>query len=1198
MKPLYHYPLISRIIAALLLFLLPASDAFAQGSACDLACIGTLDFPLSVSISEDCDVTLVREQFLPAPMSCPGDKLLTARDSFNILVAEGVNEITFSTVDLIEQALSVEITDVATGTICTGFVHLEDNRPPVLSNCGAVVVNCTVDLDPAVFGSPTAVDNCGTEVDLSFTQQVAERNCLTDTVAVITRLWTAADANQQSSFCSQRITVLRGEVDDVVFPADLTLPSCVTTSADPAATGRPTLDGLPVMPNSYCGFELSFQDDTLAICGAADRRITRQWTVSESCSGFSRTVPQVISIRDQQGPVIACPVNPVVFPADAGFCTATVNLPLLAATDNCSGIAQRSVSTSYGATNFTPYPGVEPGLHSVTYTVTDSCGNATNCSFPIQVVDEQLPFVVSEDQLIVSISNAGLAEVPATDFDNGSGDNCQGAVYFKTRRMTVGGCDFANGDDAPALAGQQEYFDDRIRFCCADAAEDSILVILRVYEVDPGPGPVDPARETEGGDLNGHFTDGMLSVIVRDAAAPVFLNCPLGATISCAVPTDNLAMFGNPTVMDHCGYELTETENVSISDCGTGSIVRSWTATDAAGNTRNCTQTITLVNNQPLTASGIEWPAPYTVTNQCDATFPVNSLPVGSRSPVITAEVCGNVGISHTDQLFTTSAGGCFKILRKWEVIDWCFFDAASPGAGGRFTYTQILKSENNEAPVISCPNDTVVGVNAGNCSAASILLPTATATDCSTTISLTNDSPFANGADASGSYPIGQTVVTFFAADGCGNISSCITTISVNDDLAPAPICINGLSTPLSPGPGGASATVPAVNFVQSIPNDSCGGGVAPVITLRRQGDGTTGVPTATSLTFSCADIGTVAVEVWAGDAAGNADFCLTEIAIQDNFSHCGTGPGEEEDDDNEGIGTIAGGIFTDDGREVENAQVQLMGGASSEQNTAIDGSYAFADMPLNTTYLLRPTKTDAVLNGLSTFDIVLINRHILGSTPLPNPYRILAADVNRSGSVTTLDIIQLRRLILGLDETLPGGAPTWRFIDASFTFPDPADPWATYLPEQYSINGLNGDMMHADFIGIKIGDVNGSGVVNSFGLQAGGGGTQNRGRSAKQDLTLTLPARELAAGEETTLTFTADYLNSWLGYQFTLEFTAGAVEILEVIPGNDIPNLYAENFGRIDNRNGLLTTAWYEFDEPLTQSGEVDAISGPRTG
>jgi hypothetical protein len=61
-------------------------------------------------------------------------------------------------------------------------------------------------------------------------------------------------------------------------------------------------------------------------------------------------------------------------------------------------------------------------------------------------------------------------------------------------------------------------------------------------------------------------------------------------------------------------------------------------------------------------------------------------------------------------------------------------------------------------------------------------------------------------------------------------------------------------------------------------------------------------------------------------------------------------------------------------------------------------------------------PELDDNPLNGVSTYDLVLIKNHIDGDLPFTSPYQYVAADINRSGTITTFDILELRNLILGI--------------------------------------------------------------------------------------------------------------------------------------------------------------------------------------
>ncbi|MEI6408930.1 MAG: hypothetical protein WCR52_06085, partial [Bacteroidota bacterium] len=78
-----------------------------------------------------------------------------------------------------------------------------------------------------------------------------------------------------------------------------------------------------------------------------------------------------------------------------------------------------------------------------------------------------------------------------------------------------------------------------------------------------------------------------------------------------------------------------------------------------------------------------------------------------------------------------------------------------------------------------------------------------------------------------------------------------------------------------------------------------------------------------------------------------------------------------------------------------------------------------------------------DPFINGVSTFDLLLISKHILGISPL-NAFQLIAADADNSFSVTTFDIIQLRKRILGFQST-PIAAGSWRYIP-ELCFQDPS--------------------------------------------------------------------------------------------------------------------------------------------------------------
>ena len=136
--------------------------------------------------------------------------------------------------------------------------------------------------------------------------------------------------------------------------------------------------------------------------------------------------------------------------------------------------------------------------------------------------------------------------------------------------------------------------------------------------------------------------------------------------------------------------------------------------------------------------------------------------------------------------------------------------------------------------------------------------------------------------------------------------------------------------------------------------------------------------------------------------------------------------------------------------------------------------GGFAFDNLPEQQNYIIRPEKDIDPLNGVTTFDLLMISKHILGTGTLDSPYKMIAADVNRSGTITTFDIVELRKLILYIDTAFQNNT-SWRFIDADYVFPDSVNPFSHVFPETYAVNGLVQDV-EKDFVAVKVGDVNSS--------------------------------------------------------------------------------------------------------------------------
>ncbi|WP_188655259.1 HYR domain-containing protein, partial [Yeosuana aromativorans] len=91
-------------------------------------------------------------------------------------------------------------------------------------------------------------------------------------------------------------------------------------------------------------------------------------------------------------------------------------------------------------------------------------------------------------------------------------------------------------------------------------------------------------------------------------------------------------------------------------------------------------------------------------------------------------------------------------------------------------------------APSIACPANITVTADPGLPNANITIALPAVSDNCDPNVAFTNDHN--NSQDASGSYGLGTTTVTYTATDNCGNETQCSFTVTVNDEEAPEISC------------------------------------------------------------------------------------------------------------------------------------------------------------------------------------------------------------------------------------------------------------------------------------------------------------------------------------------------------------------------------------------------------------------------
>ena len=216
----------------------------------------------------------------------------------------------------------------------------------------------------------------------------------------------------------------------------------------------------------------------------------------------------------------------------------------------------------------------------------------------------------------------------------------------------------------------------------------------------------------------------------------------------------------------------------------------------------------------------------------------------------------------------------------------------------------------------------------------------------------------------------------------------------------------------------------------------------------------------------------------------------------------------------------------------------------------------------------MIEPEKNDNPLNGVTTYDLVLINKHILGIEPFVSPYKMIAADATQTGSITTLDIVTFRKLILGIDTILPNNK-SWRFVPDTFAFPNANNPFQSAFPE--SENCVAPQSSTVDFIGIKIGDVNNSATAN---------------RPAERPIAgLTWPSLRTAQGGIVTLPIIYAGADPMEAVQLGLRFDPAVLQLVGPSQG-DIESYLPANFNLFRAAEGEIRTLW------LPMTAELEAV------
>jgi hypothetical protein len=257
----------------------------------------------------------------------------------------------------------------------------------------------------------------------------------------------------------------------------------------------------------------------------------------------------------------------------------------------------------------------------------------------------------------------------------------------------------------------------------------------------------------------GNMASCVQTITVEDHTPPTLLGLPLNLNAECsnvpAPPVVTATDVGDPAP------QVTLDEFVFPGDCdGRFTLQRTWTATDACGNTSQATRLVNVVDATPPTVT--LQPAPATV--QC------GNIP-SAQPPIVTDNCDLNPQVVLNE---TTSAGTCasgYTVTRTWIATDAC----------GNVRYaTQHINVVDALAPILTLPPDLTIGCNAS-------ILPSSTGF--ATAVDGDDPNPLVTFSDTPvpGGCPAGQSIQRQWSAtDWAGNAAIGTQTITVADTTPP----------------------------------------------------------------------------------------------------------------------------------------------------------------------------------------------------------------------------------------------------------------------------------------------------------------------------------------------------------------------------------------------------------------------------
>ena len=1180
-------------------------------------------FQLGLASSDNCTGTLflLREMSVDTDGDGNGDTPWSANYTFDcddILTNPNVVE--------------VRVTDeYGNSSICKSDVTIEDNEDPVITCPADVTIECDEDDTPASLGTATAIDNCAMPPTiLPHSDVISSMVCTGE--YIITRTWTAEDDYGNQDMCDQIITVEDNTAPTFAAPADVFGLEC---------------------PDSYdvANFEcqnLVSNDPNLPIDITDNMTTTIVSTLPVSVPANGKITDVKVSLQVAHTRVEDLEVTLQFTPI--GFISPTVSETLFSAI--CPGEQNVDLMLMDGAPTIPCPPVDQANFYTPTGSLAAFNGQFMNGTWELVIADTD-PAPNGGGQLlgwsldVCFIPQAGDLSLTG---DVVASDNCDpdpsesyfdyhaykdftshaegGAYNFSTgawsyAELPFGHDGFLSTGGAPSsisLTGANNGTSGAESNYGITIPAGGVGPFFMVFDWDYLSNNGAASFDAFGYKINGTFFP--LTEVNGCAFPGIGATAQSGRAIVAVSPGDFFE-FSQQSCDGILGSATTTITNFLFVDGGCPlpavdcprefCIARFWDVVDDCGNSADSQVQIISTGDTNGPSFGAA-PATMTVI-----------APPGICTPNITIDFSAFIddgGCSDYDNLtiwnsalgdFGTGDGmanasgfyapGTYVI--EFEATDEC----------GNITYhTLTLEVIDDQDPDAKCVNYTVQLNNNGeatvlltdvdngsldNCPGMTLSFAAPPASQVSTLLLNTGD--------------IGQTPITLYAIDASGNVSSCVSIVTVLGGVLIDAEDVAGTS--------GSTAMVPVVTNDEftdigsfSTKLEIVDGSVAEIVA-----GGVTIHPDLAALggilSFNVVSTTEVMVSWISNSPFGstlippNTGLFMVEV---DLVGAAGTSTSIKVEDDV--VNRIIGGISTTvpsfglagtisvlntannfsvggplveapicGSDDIHLVDVELTGAPSVPASPIMNaaGTYSF-DVPQGSSPTIMPTKDVTWFDGsVDIFDVLLVNQHFLGIPPLLNsPFKILAADINQNNSVDIADVFAINQVSLG---NLPAGlGDPWAFVDDDHVFTNPLNPWNAPIPNSIMLINVQADVTDAGFIGYHLGDVDCSVDPTMLGnepVSDGNGG----------QLPFVALDQAFAAGQTFTVEFKAQDFVDYIGYQTSIQFDPQVVEFVEFLPSANLTNLTTANFNPTQAGEGLLATNWYNLDAVTLENGET---------